>query len=207
MTSPLNLHDWFGAIDIYLFDQLLKKRIRPDDRLFDAGCGDGRNLAYFLRCGWWVAAADRSAPAVGSVRRLAARFAPHLPPENFRVEELDALSFDNEAFDVVICSAVLHFANDESHFGRITEELWRVLRPGGMLFTRLASSIGLERQPVPTGPGRWRSPDGVERFLVDEPLLTAWADRHGGDLLDPLKTTIVQDQRSMSTWCLRKRSE
>ena len=207
MTAPLNLDDWFGAIDVYLFDQLLKQRIQPDDHLLDAGCGDGRNLTYFLRCGWSVAAADRSAAAVGSVRRLAARLAPHLPPENFRVEALDALSFSDAAFDVVICSAVLHFSDDESHFERIMRELWRVLRPGGVLFARTASSIGIEARLVSTGPRHWRSPDGVERFLVDEPMLTAWAGHQGGDLLDPLKTTIVHDQRSMTTWVLRKRSD
>jgi len=26
----------------------------------------------------------------------------------------------------------------------------------------------------------------------------------GGQLLDPLKTTVVQDQRSMTTWVVRK---
>lgn len=37
------LRDRFGAIDIYLFDQLLRGRIRPGMRILDAGCGNGRN--------------------------------------------------------------------------------------------------------------------------------------------------------------------
>ena len=32
----------------------------------------------------------------------------------------------------------------------------------------------------------------------------ALTERLGGRLLDPLKTTIVQDQRSMTTWVVRK---
>ncbi len=38
----MTLSEEFGAIDIYLFDQLLRGRIRPGMRIFDAGCGYGR---------------------------------------------------------------------------------------------------------------------------------------------------------------------
>ena len=41
----------FGPIDIYLFDQILRKRIAPGMRVFDAGCGHGRNLVFFLNQG------------------------------------------------------------------------------------------------------------------------------------------------------------
>jgi hypothetical protein len=35
-------------------------------------------------------------------------------------------------------------------------------------------------------------------------MLTAMTSRLGGELLDPIKTTVVQDQRAMTTWVLRK---
>ena len=44
----LALQEQFGPIDIYLFDQLLRGRIVPGMRIFDAGCGSGRNLVYLL---------------------------------------------------------------------------------------------------------------------------------------------------------------
>jgi hypothetical protein len=50
------------------------------------------------------------------------------------------------------------------------------------------------------------SPDGSERYLVDAALLSAQAERIGGELADPLKTTVVQDLRSMTTWVLRKKA-
>ena len=50
-------------------------------------------------------------------------------------------------------------------------------------------------------------PDGSERYLVDEALLLEWTRQLGGVLLDPLKTTIVQDQRCMTTWVVQKRAE
>ena len=47
----MTLQDQFGNIDIYVFDQLLRGRIAPGMRVFDAGCGGGRNLVYLLRNG------------------------------------------------------------------------------------------------------------------------------------------------------------
>jgi hypothetical protein len=46
--------------------------------------------------------------------------------------------------------------------------------------------------------------DGTERYLVDEAMLMRWTDELGAQLVDPIKTTIVQNLRSMTTWVLRK---
>ncbi len=202
--SPSDLEDTFGAIDIYLFDQLLKGRLVPGMRVLDAGCGSGRNLPYFLRHGFDVCAVDEDPRAIAEVRRLAAALAPTLPHEGLRVEPIEALTFPDDDFDAVIASASLHFARDERHFRTMVAELWRVLRPGGLFFARLASSIGLETRVTPLGDGRFRLPDGSDRFLATEPLLAELADGLGAQELDPLKTTNVANLRCMTTWCLRK---
>jgi SAM-dependent methyltransferase len=106
--------------------------------------------------------------------------------------------------DVVICSAVLHFARDDAQFTGMLNECWRVLKPDGLLFSRLASSIGLDGRGQPLGGRRYRLPDRSERYLVDEPLLLALTRDLGGALADPLKTTVVQGQRCMTTWVVRK---
>ena len=197
-----DLRSQFGDIDIYLFDQILKGRFDGRLRVLDAGTGDGRNLTYFLRRGFACFGIDREEAAIGRVRSLAASLAPRLPPENFRAGELDALPWSDHSMDVVICSAVLHFASDAAHFGRMIEEMWRVLAPDGMFFARLASTIGLER--LGAAGRRVRLPDGTERFVVDEAMLRGWSERLGGAWLDPIKTTNVEQQRCMTTWCLRK---
>ncbi len=204
MPTP-TLWEQFGQIDIYLFDQLLKGSISPGMRILDAGCGGGRNLVYFLREGYEVFAADSDARAVDTVRSLARRFAPALPPSNFRVEPVEQMSFDDACADVVISSAVLHFARDDAHFEAMLQGSWRVLKPGGLFFCRLASTIGIESQLTHIQGRRFQSPDGVERYLADAALLESIEERLGGELADPLKTTIVQNQRSMTTWVLRKK--
>jgi tellurite methyltransferase len=194
----------FGDIDIYLFDQLLKGRIRPGDRILDAGCGSGRNLVYLLRAGHDVYAADANAFAVEEVRALAAEHAPGLLGDRFRVEPLEHLTFADGSMTVVISSAVLHFARDDAQFEAMLRGMWRVLASGGLFFCRLASTIGMESRVRPAGRGRYALPDGTERYLVDEAMLVHWTGRLGGQLLDPIKTTVVQDQRSMTTWVVRK---
>jgi SAM-dependent methyltransferase len=204
MTSHLNLQEWFGSIDIYLFDQLLKGRLTPPMQLLDAGCGGGRNLIYFLRDGYNVCGVDQSGDAIAHVRSLASTLVPHLPAENFRVEPVERMSFADASFDVVISSAVLHFARDEKHWQGMVTEMWRVLKPGGIFFARLASSIGIEGKIEQLEGRRYYLPDGSERFLIDEQMLLATTVSLGGEWLEPFKTVVVQNMRSMSNWCLRK---
>jgi len=198
------LQEQFGQIDIYLFDQLLRDRLQPGMRVLDAGCGSGRNLVYLLRAGYEVYGADADRVSIESVRRLAAALAPRLPPDNFRLERVEALSFPDHFADVVLSSAVLHFARDDEQFVAMLGGTWRMLKPGGMLWARLASSIGTEGQVRRVAGRRHRLPDGTERYLVDESLLVELTGKLGGELLDPLKTTVVQRQRSMTTWVVRK---
>jgi tellurite methyltransferase len=204
MPAP-TLQEQFGQIDIYVFDQLLKGRISPRMRILETGCGAGRNLVYLLREGYEVYAVDPDAQAVASVRSLARMFAPALPASNFRVEAVEQMSFGDACVDVVISNTVLHFARDDAHFDSMLHGSWRVLKPGGLFFCRLGSSIGMESQVERIQGRRYRSPDGSERYLVDEALLGSITERLGADLADPLKTTIVQNQRSMTTWVLRKK--
>ena len=204
MPAPLNLQQWFGGIDIYLFDQLSKGRIVPGMRVLDAGCGTGRNLVYLLKSGGEVFGIDESSAAVAQTQRLVTEVAPRLPLDNFRVEPVDRMSFADAGFDVVLSSAVLHFARDEEHWHAMVREMWRVLKPGGIFFARLASNIGMEDKVKLINGRRYHLPDGRERFLVDEAMLLSVTAKLGGEFLEPIKTTIVQNMRAMTTWCLRK---
>src|SRR5438552_17388202 len=115
MSSRSDLQEQFGSIDIYLFDQLLKGRITSEMRVLDAGCGGGRNLVYFFGSGFNTSGVDQSSEAIAQIRSLAAQLAPHLPVDNFQVAAAEKMPFDDESFDGVISSAVLHFASHEAH--------------------------------------------------------------------------------------------
>jgi len=200
----MTLQEQFGQIDIYVFDQILRGNIAAGMKVLDAGCGYGRNLVYLLRAGAEVYALDADPDGVAHVRALAAELAPTLPVENFRVGAIEQMPWADGFADVVLCNSVLHFARDERQFLAMVEEMWRVLRPGGLLFCRLGSRIGME---FPRVRGNvYRIGDGSEWFLVDEAVLLQMTRQMDGLLVDPLKTTIVQEYRCMTTWVLRKRS-
>jgi SAM-dependent methyltransferase len=199
----LSVQEQFGQIDIYVFDQILRGNISADMRVLDAGCGYGRNLVHLLRDGCEVFAVDADAAGIEHVRQLSAALQTGLPAENFQVAPIEQMPFPDGIADVVICSAVLHFARDERHFHAMLGELWRVLRPGGMLFCRLGSRIGMDFEQVRDH--IFIVGDGSEWFLVDEEKLLTLTAEMNAVLVDPLKTTIVQDYRCMTTWVTRKR--
>ena len=225
MENGSDLQEWFGGIDIYIFDQLLKGRFVPGMKVLDAGCGSGRNLVYFLRNGYEVFGVDESEEAIAQVRKVAAALAPQLPAENFRVcpverlpgtanseqqtadsqktDGLESLSYNS--FDVVLSSAVLHFARDEQHWQAMVNAMWSVLKPGGIFFARLASTIGIENQVTLLEGRRYRLPDHSDRFLVDAAMLHEVTASLGGEFIEPIKTTVVENMRAMTTWVVRKK--
>jgi SAM-dependent methyltransferase len=171
----LTVQEQFGQIDIYVFDQILRGNIAPGMRVLDAGCGYGRNLVHLLRSGCEVFAVDADPEGVAHVRQLSASLQTGLPQENFGVARIEEMPFP------------------------------RVLRPGGMLFCRLGSRIGMDFEQV--RPGIFLVGDGSEWFLVNEPMLLSLTRQMNAVLVDPLKTTIVQDYRCMTTWVTRKRRD
>jgi SAM-dependent methyltransferase len=199
----MTLQDQFGQIDIYLFDQILRGNIAPPMRVLDAGCGFGRNLVYLLREGCEVFAIDANPEAVDHVRQLSESLQTGLPAENFQVGAIEEIPFPDEFADVVLCNAVLHFARDERQFQAMLGQLWRVLKPGGLFFCRLGSRIGMDFKRLHDN--IFLIPDGSEWFLVTQEMLLALTHQLNAVLVDPLKTTIVQDHRCMTTWVLRKR--
>lgn len=204
-SQPLaELNTLVGGVDIYLLDQILKGRFPAGARILDAGCGGGRNISWFLRSGYDVCGVDMTPGSIAAVQGAAARLAPRLPADNFRVEPVEALSFANETFNAVLSIAVLHFARDPQHFEQMIHEMWRVLKTGGVLFARLASTIGIEDRVRPIGNGHYAVPDGSVRYLVDLERLQALTKQLNGRLIEPIKTVNVQNLRCMTTWVVEK---
>ena len=194
----------FGNIDIYIFDQLLKGRFDNCEKILDVGCGGGRNIFYFLKNGFDVFGIDADAGAIAAVKAMAQQQAPAIPSDNFVLARVEDMPFQDAFFDLVICSAVLHFANDKENFEQMLRSVWRVLKPGGFFFARLASDIGIEALVKPLENGRYLLPDGSVRYLVSHNALMHYTEELGGELFEPIKTTVVDNLRAMTTWCMKK---
>ncbi len=189
-----------GNTDIYLLDQILKGRYSLPATILDAGAGGGRNLHWFARQGFRVYGADRDPAAVEALNQQY----PALPPGSFQVAPVEDLPFPDAFFHHIICNAVLHFAETPEHFGQMFGELVRVLRPGGSLFIRMATDAGLADKMIPLGNGRFRMPDGSDRFLLTRAALDILLRQHGLRFLEPFKTVLVDELRSMTVLVLGK---
>jgi SAM-dependent methyltransferase len=189
-----------GHTDIYLLDQIMKGRYSPTDRVLDAGAGAGRNLHCFVQQGFQVFGTDRDP---GAVEQLHLNY-PGVPTDHFKVARVEDLPFPDASFEHVISSAVLHFAESEAHFEQMFEEMLRVLRPGGSLFIRMTTDVGLEDKVLALGHGRFYLPDGSERFLLTRSKLESLLQKHRLRLLEPFKTVLVEELRSMAVVVLER---
>ncbi|MCC7466512.1 MAG: class I SAM-dependent methyltransferase [Saprospiraceae bacterium] len=183
-----------GNTDIYLLDQIMKGRYHPGERILDAGAGAGRNLHYFVHQGFEVYAADRNPEALSVLKSCY----PDLPAERIVAAEVDALPFPDGFFQHVISSAVLHFAASHAHFERMFAEMVRVLKPGGTLFIRMTTTAGMGNNLQDLGLGRYHLPDGSDRYLLSRPALDRLLKQHRLTLLEPFKTVLVDEVRSMA---------
>ena len=193
------INQYLGNLDIYLLDQVLKKRFHPKMKVLDAGCGEGRNLMYFLRSGYEVHGIDKNPMAISATQFIAASIRPDLSRDNFRMGFVEKMPYPEDAYDLIISSAVMHFAESEANFYQMFSELNRCAKPGGILFIRMASNIGIENVIKPLGAGRYQLPDGSERFLLTRSILHQLNEDYSLNYLEPFKTVNVNDLRCMST--------
>jgi len=203
-TALDDLQRCVGSTDIYLLDQILKGRIRSSHRVLDVGTGGGRNVRWPLYAGCDVWAVDREEESIAQVTGLARELGVTLPADHLQVATLPDLPFEADCFDVIVCIAVLHFAPNHRTFDAMTRELWRVLKPGGMLLVRTATDVGMGSSVVRDAEGRAHLPDGTDRYVVTEGQLAAVTEQLHARLLEPIKTVVVHGQRAMTTWCIQK---
>ncbi|MEN2280675.1 class I SAM-dependent methyltransferase [Algoriphagus sp. SE2] len=198
------LNKLLGNIDVYLLDQILKGRFSKDMKILDAGCGEGRNSVYFINEGYQVYGIDQNEIAIQYCRHLSKSLDPAYDAHRFQVGVMEDIPFHKEAFDAVICMAVLHFAKDEANFWQMIQEMLRVLKPGGTLWFRMCTGFGeILEQSQSLGNSRYLLPDGSERFVLTKEHMDQFK-KFGLEFLEGPKTVLVLDQREMGVFVMRK---
>lgn len=202
MTVP-ELNATLGNIDIYLLDQLLKGRYAENDSLLDAGCGEGRNIIYFMNNNFDVHGLDNNPKAIQMLQFVARSNGGN--PAQFILGDLKSLPYKDQFFNHIIVSAVLHFAKNDHHFHTMFGELVRVLKLNGSLFVRMTSNIGIEDCVKELGSGQHLMPDGTQRYLITREMINQLLRQYQLSFLEPVKTVNVSDKRCMTTLVLSKK--
>ena len=200
MSSINKIQSFLGQTDIYLIDQIMKGLYQPADIILDAGCGSGRNMYWFLQNGFNINGIDINEVAIEELKLNY----PGLPKDSFLISSIEKIPFSDNHFNHIICSAVLHFAKSTAQFNCMLTEMVRVLKPGGSLFIRMTTDIGIEDKVEFITDGVYAIPDGSTRFLLTRQLLAACIRQHNLSFIEPLRTVNVDDVRCMSTLLLQK---
>lgn len=192
----LNIADFVGKTDIYIIDQIMKERYSTGHKILDAGCAEGRNLRWFYLNNFDIYGIDTDNERLETAKQQYPKFA-----NNFTKGSIEKLPYREATFHHVICSAVLHFAKSGKHFITMFTELMRVLKPEGTLFIRVASNIGLDGN-TPYLKESHTNREGT--FFITREIIASLFTDFSVELLDPVKTTNVQDKRAMTTLIFQK---
>lgn len=99
---------------------------RPRQRILDFGCGPGRDLLDFIRRGHVAVGLDGCEAFVDMARELSGATVLH--------QDFLALDLPTDNFDGVFANASLFHVPTQA-LPRVLEQVWRCLRPGGVLFS------------------------------------------------------------------------
>lgn len=187
MITYNEINKVLGNTDLYLVDQILKGQFDHCFNILDAGCGEGRNLRYFVHQHRNVVGIDWDELAL----KMARMTYKDVAPESFILADLTHIGLPESVFDLAISSAVLHFAKDRNEFLKMMEEILRVLKDQGILFLRMATEIA-----APTLSSE------VFTYLLSEKDVR-WLEDYF-EFLEPFKTVVVEN-RSMAVLVLKKR--
>lgn len=176
-------------VDIYLIDQILKGRISKKDRILDAGCGKGRNLRPFIENKFDFIGFDPDEERITLLKET-------YPEDEHRFIVSTIESYNaSQKFNFIICNAVLHFAENEAQFDQQFAKLADLLTASGILFIRMTTTIGMNFIET----GVHQIPDETTRFLITREKIDELLEKHGLELIDPVKSTLVENLRSMTT--------
>lgn len=195
MNSSNSLASIVG-MDIYIIDQILKNRYQKGQTILDAGCGKGRNLKWFYFNGYDIHGIDKDDAFLAFAKAEYPTAAG-----KFLTGTLDKLPYDKEEFDHILCCAVLHFAQSEQQFTAMFSELIRVLKPNGSLLIRMASNIGLDGN---TPEITYKENGQKGTYYLTRERIDDLLKEFDVELIEPVKTTNVQDERAMTTLVFEK---
>ena len=196
------INDLFGNADIYLIDAILKGHI-PEGKVLDIGFGQGRNLPYFLQTGFDVWGIESDEQSIHFLEYFSNTFQSR--KLNLISGDILKMPFEENFFDVVLCSRVLHLLDSKESFIQGWNETLRVTKPNGVIYLTVSSTLNnsfYSEQPD----GRMKFPDGSIQMALTENILTSMDIDSECELLENIRTITHRNYHSETVFLLRKKS-
>ncbi len=198
MNKIRDINNYFGDMDLFLLDLILKGKIPSNAEILDVGCGEGRNAIYFIQEGFEYLGIDSDSSKI----QLAQYMANNISTSKARFQIGDIRSMEGlENFDLILCSRVLHFADSEEDFFNMWINIRGAVGVGGMIYASMDSAID---NPLarPLNNGKFEFPDGAVRFAITSSIYSEI--KKGFEEVEPLKTLVRDKTRAQSFFTLRK---
>lgn len=186
------LNHELGNIDLFLLDQILKGRFEQAESILEVGCGEGRNLTYFIRNGYDVWGIDNNPTALKMLHMMGRSLHKTFDKEKFIEADISGIPFPPQSFDAIICASVLHFLPSEDAFFAAWDTMMKVLRKDGFLFLSMYSNIPF--------PGKMQS----DFFLLTGTLYQTVLHRYKLQEVEPVKTVAMGNTQPLAYLILQK---
>ena len=197
-----NLNRELGNADLILIDQILKNRFDRQMRILDAGCGEGRNMVFFVKNQYQIYGIDKNEEAVKMARVLCRSLNKEYDTSNIQQFPIENNPFPDGFFDAVICINVLHNVSDRAEFLSLFSDLIRLLDSGGILFLSMESRIGISGRYVEQENASLVDPSGY--FYFSEDLRREIFSQSIWTEIEPVKTILIDDTKSCTYLLLKK---
>lgn len=145
MISTDQINNFFGDMDLFLMDAVLKGHISSGVKVLDIGFGSGRNTIHFLQNGYEVFGMESDQRKLDLFRFMVESLYKE-EVKRFVLGNVQSLPYPSNAFDVIICSRILHFMKNEFEFKKAWQSMTTCLRPGGVLYVAVNSTFGLKQE-------------------------------------------------------------
>ncbi|WKK76408.2 class I SAM-dependent methyltransferase [Marivirga salinae] len=198
------LNSELGNIDLYWLDFILKGYLPDDAKVLDAGCGEGRNLTYCLKNNLDIFGIDQNPEAINFLKLIAKKYKLGDLDARFQVMKLDKILFPDSTFDIIIGSAVLHFAKNVAHFNMMINELIRLLKPNGKIFIRTMTDRYFPENIVELEEGVFQFQNKQIRFVINADVFVENLRDRQLELIEPYKEVLVENRHTMGTFMFQK---
>lgn len=117
-----------------------------DTKILDIGCGTGEMLMDLMAPKREIYGIDISFNMIKLAQEKCDKSKIENCKLSFNIGEIEHLAFDDKSFDLVICSGVIEYLNDDK---ASLDELKRVIKPGGYLIINVTNKFSVRKWTSP----------------------------------------------------------